>query len=210
MKGLKGNIPWNKKVPVVLSCKVCHQAFPVKPSVVERRKHCSRACLIVSRKGRIPWNKKEGVSFACLTCHKVIITKPSHAPRRIYCSRRCAKVGKPSNWKGRSPTAEVREKIRKAHLGRRGPAHWNWRGAARSERQRAMARDEYKQWRMNVFKRDGFTCQHCGATKVFLNAHHIQQWSLYPKLRYEVSNGLTLCVPCHDKIPRIYKKVKVQ
>ena len=62
-----------------------------------------------------------------------------------------------------------------------------------------MARDEYKQWRMAVFVRDRFSCQWCGATGVPLQADHIVPWIASVDLRYEISNGRTLCGPCHLK-----------
>ena len=31
------------------------------------------------------------------------------------------------------------------------------------------------------------------------SANHDERWSDYPKLRFKVSNGRTLCVPCHKK-----------
>jgi len=58
---------------------------------------------------------------------------------------------------------------------------------------------QYKHWRKSVFKRDDYTCQHCGSTSD-LQAHHIKEWRDYPDLRYEVSNGVTVCVNCHSKI----------
>lgn len=54
-------------------------------------------------------------------------------------------------------------------------------------------------WRRQVFERDNFTCQHCGTKGGNLHAHHIKEWSKFPELRIEVSNGLTLCISCHDK-----------
>ncbi|MEY3429422.1 MAG: hypothetical protein RI930_249 [Pseudomonadota bacterium] len=58
-----------------------------------------------------------------------------------------------------------------------------------------------KKWRYLVFKRDGFVCQakNCFEKKG-LHAHHIKEFAKYPELRLEVSNGLTLCKSCHNKI----------
>lgn len=59
---------------------------------------------------------------------------------------------------------------------------------------------EYKDWRQAVFQRDGFRCQICGQVGRKLNAHHIKPFKDYPKLRYEVSNGITLCEKCHREV----------
>ena len=64
---------------------------------------------------------------------------------------------------------------------------------------------EYSKWRNDVFERDKYTCQQCGKVGGKLNAHHIKEYSQYPDLRFELSNGLTLCEDCHRKIHR--KKV---
>lgn len=59
---------------------------------------------------------------------------------------------------------------------------------------------EYKDWRKQVFDRDLYTCKKCGQIGGNLNAHHIKEFAKYPKLRYEVNNGITLCESCHKKI----------
>jgi len=61
---------------------------------------------------------------------------------------------------------------------------------------------EYRQWRSDVFQRDNWTCQTCGAKsskgiRILLEAHHIKGWANYPDLRYGVDNGITLCRECH-------------
>ena len=59
----------------------------------------------------------------------------------------------------------------------------------------------YREWRLRVYKRDKFKCQMplCNA-KTNLQAHHIQKWSSASSLRYEPSNGITLCRYCHSSI----------
>lgn len=59
---------------------------------------------------------------------------------------------------------------------------------------------EYKDWRQAVFERDKFTCQICNQVGGVLNAHHIKPFAEFEELRFEVSNGQTLCEPCHKNI----------
>lgn len=57
---------------------------------------------------------------------------------------------------------------------------------------------QYKEWRQSVFQRDKFQCQRCGSSKD-LHPHHIKYFSLFPELRFDINNGLTLCSICHGK-----------
>lgn len=59
---------------------------------------------------------------------------------------------------------------------------------------------EYKEWRLSVFERDDYMCQECKWHGGTLNAHHIKTFKDYPKLRYKLSNGTTLCYKCHKKL----------
>lgn len=56
-----------------------------------------------------------------------------------------------------------------------------------------------REWRTNVFNRDGYTCQQCGQIGGRLEAHHIKSFKSHPELRYELSNGITLCKKCHSQ-----------
>jgi 5-methylcytosine-specific restriction endonuclease McrA len=60
--------------------------------------------------------------------------------------------------------------------------------------------NNYYGWRKLVFQRDGHKCIECGSTER-LAADHIKPHALYPELRYELSNGRTLCESCHKKTP---------
>jgi 5-methylcytosine-specific restriction endonuclease McrA len=58
-----------------------------------------------------------------------------------------------------------------------------------------------REWRKAVFERDKYTCQLCGQVGGRLQADHIKPYKEFPELRLELSNGRTLCVPCHKKTP---------
>lgn len=70
---------------------------------------------------------------------------------------------------------------------------------------------EYRDWRRKIFERDLYTCQCCKAKNGFgkyirLEAHHIFDWKNNTKLRYEITNGITLCQNCHTKFHSLYGK----
>lgn len=54
----------------------------------------------------------------------------------------------------------------------------------------------YYLWQLNVFEKDNYCCQRCGINKE-LCAHHVIKWNDNKDLRFEVTNGLTLCRACH-------------
>lgn len=83
----------------------------------------------------------------------------------------------------------------------RGKNHHNFKdgGKGQSERKNAMATLEYKIWRREVFKRDEYICQICREPNQRLEADHIKSWKDFPDLRYDLSNGRTLCKNCHIK-----------
>jgi 5-methylcytosine-specific restriction endonuclease McrA len=81
----------------------------------------------------------------------------------------------------------------------------NWQGGKTSEAKLIRRSAAWGKWRKAVFERDNYTCQHCGARSekgkpVELHPHHIKQFAHFPELRFEISNGLTLCQPCHKKV----------
>lgn len=64
----------------------------------------------------------------------------------------------------------------------------------------------YRTWRIEVFKKDNFTCKKCNEKKDYYEAHHILNWNDYPDERYIVENGVTFCQECHIQFHRIYGK----
>lgn len=59
-------------------------------------------------------------------------------------------------------------------------------------------------WAKEIKVRDNYTCQLCRKYGVPLNSHHLNAWDYFEELRYEISNGITLCVGCHNQFHDIY------
>lgn len=115
------------------------------------------------------------------------------------------------NWKGGKPKCIDCGKQLKNYGRKRcmacnrkfisGANHPNWvvdRSKLKIENKRNDS--AYREWRLNVWKRDKFKCQindnNCTGR---IEAHHILEWSKYPELRYLVNNGITLCKHHHPK-----------
>jgi len=80
----------------------------------------------------------------------------------------------------------------------RGSDHYNWKGGITPENKRQRATIECVKWRKAIYARDNYTCQECGQVGGKLHAHHIKYWAEYPDMRFELSNGVTMCVECHQ------------
>jgi hypothetical protein len=108
---------------------------------------------------------------------------------------------------GRRLTADHRAKIgagvqragstppRNTHLV--GPVHPNWKGGHTPLRVLDFKSARYVAYRNAVLKRDDWTCQGCGVRGGDLTVHHPLSWGAHPDLRYDPTNGVTLCHPCH-------------
>lgn len=86
------------------------------------------------------------------------------------------------------------------HVIRNGKIH---KGRQPNKRKQETDDIEYRKWTAAVRKRDGNRCQMPGCTHPNTNrlqTHHIQMWAHAPYLRYQVMNGISLCVTCHKKI----------
>ncbi len=134
-------------------------------------------------KGRTPWNKGKKLSDE----HKRKLSE-SHKGMQNSPATQFKKGVAPFN-KGKSWDSRKGEKH-----------HW-WKGGisefSRTERMNLMGTIEYKNWRNAVFIKDDYTCRICKVKGGTLQADHINSWKDFPKLRFDVENGQTLCVKCH-------------
>lgn len=154
-----------------------YRAIYFKKWYAEHRPLKSRDCIICGTS----FLPSQGGQLRCDACR--IATCPQCGENfitsvrgRKYCSRKClalAHIGTLHAHRGIKP--------RTYHLN-----HRDKHGCAAD-----------REWRVAVFERDEYQCQECGVRGGRLEAHHIQPYKAKPELRYELSNGLTLCIDCH-------------
>jgi len=127
------------------------------------------------------------IEIECDYCGKLILRIPSSVRKYIhhFCSVKCHGKWISENMKGENNPS--------------------WKGGVSPSDKLIRTGQNMEKWRTQIYKRDGYTCQECGnmsskSNPVILNAHHIKSFKDYPKLRFDVDNGVTLCVECHDKI----------
>ena len=108
-----------------------------------------------------------------------------------------SKIGNQSA-KGYKHSTEAKIKIGNA---KKGENNYRWKDGVKRGKHSS---PEYRQWRSDVFTRDKWTCQTCGARGIYLEAHHLMSFAHHPELRFILENGVTLCRECH-KLTDNYK-----
>ena len=133
----------------------------------------------------------------CLICNVIFsTTRIKTFKTSKYCSRECYfknRVGKTTSLKGRIGLSST--KFKKGETS--GKNNSNWKGGITPINKAIRNSLEYEAWRTKVFERDLYTCQECGQVGGYLHADHIKPFALYPDLRFELTNGRTLCINCH-------------
>ena len=156
-------------------CPVCGKMF--KPRW-RRSKYCSRDCQ------HRAIGKRE---LYCTKCRTKLTKKPSVYRNKNgwhFCSKECSN--------------EYR-------TGERSP-HWiKDRSKLKNEYRTIKMSKPFALWREAVFERDSYTCQICTARSgkgkaVELHPHHVKSFAEHPEERFNVNNGMTLCIDCHKWI----------
>lgn len=170
-------------------CKTCGKEFEEYPC--RPKKYCSPKC--------VPGKQaKETVITTCAFCGKEFYATAYRRSigRGEYCSRSCY----------------IKRRTKDGlYNGKNNP---KWRGGITPKNQLIRISSRYQSWRETVFNRDNWTCVFCGircqkGTSIVLHADHIKSFALYPELRFEVSNGRTLCKNCHMKLHGLNKKERL-
>ncbi len=149
-------------------------------------------------------NKWKGgkVKKECLVCKSVFFVFPYRISSAKVCSKPCLlQFHSFPEW--RNKTSETHKKRVAKGL------HNSYRGGVTPVHKAERLSLRFKLWREAVFKRDDYTCQKCGIRGGELHPHHVQSFAYYPELRFELSNGMTLCASCHRKTETWGQRIKV-
>ena len=160
----------------------------------EESKYCSRRCRGLSK----VWRQKNRESHLTEE-YKEKTSKIQRLPVSIETRQKVSNALKNSeaNKKQRFKTGELNPGFGKNQSGELNP---NWKGGITKKNQQLRNSPKYKQWRQSCMERDKYTCQDCLKKGGYLQVHHINPVSTHPQEIWDVSNGKTLCLACHEKV----------
>jgi hypothetical protein len=181
----------NKKDKIQKECLICKKVFFVHPYREFTAKLCSKNCQIkynaLRRTGKHKSNDtKEKIRKANKGKKRSLETKTklSESHKGIHYLERPFKIGH-IPWNKGLKGYMAKEK------------NPNWKGGISDKNSKIRGSIEYKHWRLQIFKRDWFSCQICGHKGKDIEAHHIKNVKNYPELIFDMNNGITLCDKCH-------------
>jgi len=181
----------------------------------ETRDRISKSC-----KGKKPWctgkklseEHKKKLSLAKIgrklseeTKEKIRLSSIGNKSRTGKTNSEEHKMAVRKNRIGKKASKETREKIVNLRKGKKST--W-WKGGITPINLQIRKSLEYRLWREEVFKRDNWTCVICKQKGGKLNADHIKPFSLYKELRFEITNGRTLCEKCHRETDTFGTKIR--
>jgi 5-methylcytosine-specific restriction endonuclease McrA len=153
--------------------------------------------------------------------HREAMARPS--VRRKIADSAKQRIGARNPFFGKHHTTETLLKLSQANQGRfQGSRGSNWRGGKTKLSQLIRNSEPAIRWRRSVFERDAYTCRLCGKVGGRLHADHIRPLSVLldeNNVRsvasayactalWDISNGRTLCVPCHKNTPTYAGKLQ--
>lgn len=200
------------------ACKECGGHF--KANGDQFRKFCSRDCRNRFRSKQKNSNNK--IKKVCKNCGKPFECYKSEV-YKDYCRSKCKRMGE-RNKETKIDKKKQENKIEKgSKFLNRVVTVTLIDTTNQSISKEIRHTNKMKLWRKAVFKRDNYTCQHCGeASKsgryIHLNAHHMipmaELIASYPNIDekfkddsysvlnddffYDLTNGTTLCESCHS------------
>jgi YHS domain-containing protein len=148
----------------------CGITFNIKDYIIKGRKH-----LFCSKKCKHDFHS---IITNCKLCGKPFSVLKGSMDKYLYCSKDCAKKNVVLMNVGENNPMYKKDKIISNRYLR-----YTYEGT---------------EFIKNVYKKDNWKCVICGKSKD-LNAHHLNSFTRFKELRYDVNNGVTLCKPCHKE-----------
>ncbi len=206
----------NKYDSLKRECTVCHAGFlkgkTESSNHFLKRVYCSHGCYWEALKGRklAPFSDEHKKKIGDGNRGKIHSVEQNQRHSEIL------KGSIPWN-KGKKGTQTLSLESRKrlSELNK-GANSYLWKGGITPLVMQIRGCLEYRQWRTDVFVRDNYTCQDCGACngngkKIILNADHIKTFStIFSENQissleeavacsefWDLDNGRTLCLDCH-------------
>ena len=169
-------------------CDRCMELFQAKTG---NRIRCEKCCVCKNCGKQMPNASDDFCGFSCSGKWKY---KNNNKVKLALLMGSCSQKRGPAISKA---------KTGKPRYNMRGIKNHRWKGGVyKTERNAEMAKVEYHQWRRAVFSRDQFKCmnKNCKSGSTKLHAHHVVPWKDNKDKRYDVSNGITVCVQCHKAV----------
>jgi hypothetical protein len=134
------------------------------------------------KKGNTPWNKGKKLNYKVWN----------------------AGTKKP---KVKVPREQWLRNLSLSHIGKMtGEQNPQWKGGVTPVHNKIRMSVDYKAWVRAVYERDNFTCQKTQQKGGKLVAHHINNFSSHPELRFAIDNGITLSKESHEEFHKKYGK----
>lgn len=184
-----------------IKCAECNKEFIVNPTIYYAKgvRRCSLMCANRAKIGRKKSEEhKKKIGLAHIGIIPYLWTKEQRE-RRSRERMGIYPLANKTDEEKKKIYEKVAENNRKPRPEKRGENSHSWKGGISKENHRIRQSFEYKEWRKAVFVRDDYTCCFCGRRGVYLEADHIKPFAYFRELRFDVSNGRTLCKPCHLK-----------
>jgi len=180
--GLMKSLGYKPRKGKVVYCKICGKAIYRKPNEIKKNRnhYCSKEC---QHKGI---EKGAKIKLVCENCgidYTTYISQKIHRNSR-FCSNKC-------KYEYFHKIAEDRYKKTNKQ-------------DKRSIYKRIRVSNDYINWRKEVFERDNYTCQKYNLTCIYIEPHHIKNFTEYPELRLDVNNGITLSRKAHLEFHKKY------
>lgn len=151
------------------------------------------------------------VTVNCIVCGKEFSVRPYRIGTAKTCSMSCAGKIKPKRFRrterackqcGTRFQIQIGELKHKGHgtfCSRKCVTRWQEESAIDRPRKNphSTSRTRERQWSVSIRQRDNNTCQRCKDVAPSHDAHHIAPRSQRPDLKFDLSNGVTLCSSCH-------------